>query len=287
MSARPESSLSAAKQPEPLYGGQSSRRVTVRDIAAAKGRGEKWPMLTAYDALTARVFDDAGIPVLLVGDSAAMVVYGHETTIPVTVDDLIPLTAAVVRSTRRALVVADLPFGSYQASAESALTTAARFLKETGAHAVKLEGGYRVLRQVEDLVAAGIPVMGHLGLTPQSVNAFGGYRVQGRGEDGDRLLHDAKALEAAGAFSVVLECVPAALAAKVTESLTIPTIGIGAGPGCDAQVLVWQDMVGLSPKVAKFVKKYADLATELRTAAQEYAQDVVSGAFPSEQYSYS
>jgi 3-methyl-2-oxobutanoate hydroxymethyltransferase len=244
-------------------------------------------MLTAYDALTAQVFDDAGIPVLLVGDSAAMVIYGHETTIPVTVDDLIPLTAAVVRSTRRAMVVADLPFGSYQASAESALNTAARFLKETGAHAVKLEGGYRVLRQVEELVAAGIPVMGHLGLTPQSVNAFGGYRVQGRGEDGDRLLHDAKALQAAGAFAVVLECVPAALAAKVTESLTIPTIGIGAGPGCDAQVLVWQDMAGLTPHVAKFVKKYADLATELRTAAQEYAQEVVSGAFPSEEYSYS
>jgi 3-methyl-2-oxobutanoate hydroxymethyltransferase len=291
MSARQDPSPSMAQQPaQPsaaLYGGQSTRRVTVRDIAAAKARGEKWPMLTSYDALTAQVFDDAGIPVLLVGDSAAMVIYGHETTIPVTVDELIPLTAAVVRSTRRAMVVADLPFGSYQASAESALTTAARFLKETGAHAVKLEGGYRVLRQVEDLVAAGIPVMGHLGLTPQSVNAFGGYRVQGRGEDGDRLLHDAKALEAAGAFAVVLECVPATLAAKVTESLTIPTIGIGAGPGCDAQVLVWQDMAGLSPRVARFVKKYADLATELRTAAQEYAQEVASGAFPSEEYSYS
>jgi 3-methyl-2-oxobutanoate hydroxymethyltransferase len=269
-----------------LYGGQSTRRVTVRDIAAAKARGEKWPMLTSYDALTAQIFDEAGIPVLLVGDSAAMVIYGHETTIPVTVDELIPLTAAVVRSTRRAMVVADLPFGSYQASAESALTTAARFLKETGAHAVKLEGGYRVLRQVEELVAAGIPVMGHLGLTPQSVNAFGGYRVQGRGEDGERLLHDAKALQAAGAFAVVLECVPATLAAKVTESLTIPTIGIGAGPGCDAQVLVWQDMAGLSPRVAKFVKKYADLATELRTVTQEYAQEVISGAFPSEEYSY-
>jgi len=269
-----------------LYGGQSSRRVTVRDIAAAKGRGEKWPMLTAYDALTARVFDDAGIPVLLVGDSAAMVVYGHESTIPVTVDDLIPLTAAVVRATRRALVVADLPFGSYQTSPQDALGTAARFLKESGAQAVKLEGGFRVIRQVEELVAAGVPVMGHLGLTPQSVNAFGGYRVQGRGEDGERLLHDAKALEAAGAFSVVLECVPSALAAQVTGSLSIPTIGIGAGAGCDAQVLVWQDMAGLSPKVAKFVKKYADLAGELRAAAQEYAAEVVSGAFPSAEYSY-
>jgi 3-methyl-2-oxobutanoate hydroxymethyltransferase len=271
---------------EPLYGGRQSRRITVRDIAAAKARGEKWPMLTAYDALTARLFDDAGIPVLLVGDSAGMVVYGHDTTIPVTVDDLVPLTAAVVRSTRRALIVADLPFGSYQGSAQAALGTATRFLKESGAHAVKLEGGDRVLRQVEDLVAAGIPVMGHLGLTPQSVNAFGGYRVQGRGEDGERLLRDAKALEAAGAFSVVLECVPAPLAARVTGSLSIPTIGIGAGPGCDAQVLVWQDMAGLTPHVAKFVKRYADLAGELRAAVTAYAQDVTSGAFPGEEYSY-
>src|SRR5579859_5738824 len=195
---------------ERLYGGtHHNRRITVRDLAAAKARGEKWPMLTAYDALTARVFDEAGIPVLLVGDSAGMVVFGHETTIPVTVDDLIPLTAAVVRATSRALVVADQPFGSYQASPGAALEAATRFLKETGAQAVKLEGGERVVRQVEELVAAGIPVMAHIGLTPQSVNAFGGYRVQGRGEDGQRLLHDAKVLEAAGAFSVVLECVPA------------------------------------------------------------------------------
>ena len=258
----------------------------MRDIAAAKGRGEKWPMLTAYDALTARVFDEAGIPVLLVGDSAAMVVYGHDTTIPVTVDDLIPLTAAVVRATSRAMVVADLPFGSYQASPQAALAAATRFLKESGAHAVKLEGGERVLRQVEELVAAGIPVMGHLGLTPQSVNAFGGYRVQGRGEDGERLLHDAKALQAAGAFSLVLEAVPATLAARVTPSLSIPTIGIGAGPDCDAQVLVWQDMAGLSPRVPKFVKRYADLAGTLRAAATAYAEDVTSGAFPAEEYSY-
>jgi 3-methyl-2-oxobutanoate hydroxymethyltransferase len=271
---------------EALYGGTASRRLTVRDIAAAKGRGEKWPMLTAYDALTARVFDEAGIPVLLVGDSAAMVIYGHDSTIPVTVDELIPLTAAVVRGTRRAMVVADLPFGSYQASPAAALEAATRFLKETGAQAVKLEGGYRVVRQVEELVAAGIPVMAHLGLTPQSVNAFGGYRVQGRGEDGERLLHDAKALQAAGAFATVLECVPAELARRVTESLDIPTIGIGAGPGCDAQVLVWQDMAGLSPRVAKFVKQYADISGVLREAAQSFATEVVSGSFPTEQYSY-
>jgi len=273
--------------PEPLYGGANSgRRVTVRDIAAAKARGEKWPMLTAYDALTAGIFDRAGIPVLLVGDSAAMVVYGHDTTIPVTVDDMIPLTAAVVRGTSRALIVADLPFGSYQASPGAALAAATRFLKETGAHAVKLEGGQRVAHQVEELVAAGIPVMAHLGLTPQSVNAFGGYRVQGRGEDGEHLLHDAKVLEAAGAFSVVLECVPAALAARVTEALTIPTIGIGAGPACDAQVLVWQDMAGLSPRVAKFVKKYADLTSVLSEAATAFADDVTSGTFPDEEHSY-
>jgi len=273
--------------PEPLYGGSGTgRRVTIRDIAAAKTRGERWPMLTAYDALTAGIFDRAGIPVLLVGDSAAMVVYGHDSTIPVTVDDLIPLTAAVVRGTSRALVVADLPFGSYQASSGAALAAATRFLKETGAHAVKLEGGQRVAHQVEDMVAAGIPVMAHLGLTPQSVNAFGGYRVQGRGEDGARLLHDAKTLEAAGAFSVVLECVPESLAAQVTEALAIPTIGIGAGPHCDAQVLVWQDMAGLTPRTAKFVKKYADLASVLSDAATAFAQDVTTGAFPDAEHSY-
>jgi 3-methyl-2-oxobutanoate hydroxymethyltransferase len=277
--------------PEPLYGGAGTgRRVTVRDIAAAKARGEKWPMLTAYDALTAGIFDRAGIPVLLVGDSAAMVVYGHDTTIPVTVDDLIPLTAAVVRGTSRALVVADLPFGSYQASPGAALAAATRFLKETGAHAVKLEGGERVAHQVEELVASGIPVMAHLGLTPQSVNAFGGYRVQGRGEDGEHLLQDAKVLEAAGAFSVVLECVPASLAARVTETLTIPTIGIGAGPDCDAQVLVIHDLLGITGHlrgaVPKFVKPYADLGEVIVSAARAYADDVREGRFPDDAHSF-
>ena len=282
--------LQAAHKPadssKTLYGGKGTRRITVHDIAGAKERGEKWPMLTAYDALTAHVFDEAGIPVLLVGDSAGMVVFGHDTTIPVTLDELIPLTAAVVRGTSRALVVADLPFGSYQSSPEAALTAGIRFLKEAGAHAVKLEGGHRVLRQAEELVAAGIPVMGHLGLTPQSVNVFGGYRVQGRGEDGERLLQDAKALEAAGAFAVVLECVPAELAARVTGALSIPTVGIGAGPGCDAQVLVWQDMAGLSPRTPKFVKRYADVAGVLGQAARSFADEVVGGEFPSEEYSY-
>jgi 3-methyl-2-oxobutanoate hydroxymethyltransferase len=275
-----------AQESEPLYGGRRPGRVTVRDIAAAKARGEKWPMLTAYDALTAGIFDEAGIPVLLVGDSAGNVVFGYDTTIPVTVDDLIPLTAAVVRGTNRAMVVADLPFGSYQASPAAALATAARFMKEAGAHAVKLEGGLRVARHVEELVAAGVPVMGHLGLTPQSVHAFGGFLVQGRGEDGERLLHDAKALEAAGAFSMVLEGIPAALGARITEALHIPTIGIGAGPGCDAQVLVWQDMAGLSSRSPKFAKRYADIADVLRTAATAFATDVASGGFPTEEYSY-
>src|ERR1700688_2017964 len=195
--ASPVAATGQRTTPEPLYGGASAgRRVTVRDLASAKQRGEKWPMLTAYDALTAGIFDEAGIPVLLVGDSAGNVIFGYDTTIPVTVDDLIPLTAAVVRGTRRAMVVADLPFGSYQASPAEALHVAARFMKEACAHAIKLEGGQRVARHVEELVAAGMPVMGHVGLTPQSVHAFGGFRVQGRGEAGDRLLQDAKALQA-------------------------------------------------------------------------------------------
>ncbi|WP_372490823.1 3-methyl-2-oxobutanoate hydroxymethyltransferase [Actinomadura terrae] len=272
--------------PTALYGGTSGRRVTVRDIAAAKQRHEKWPMLTAYDALTARIFDEAGIPVLLVGDSAAMVVYGHDSTIPVTVDDLIPLAAAVVRGSKRALVVADLPFGSYQTGVADALTAATRFLKETGVHAVKLEGGRRILPQVESMVSAGIPVMGHLGLTPQSVNAFGGYRVQGRGQSGEELMADAKDLEAAGAFAVVLECVPEDLAARVTASLSVPTIGIGGGSQTDAQVLVWQDMAGLTAHTAKFVKRFAEVGTLLGDAARAYADEVVSGVYPAPEHSY-
>ncbi|MER7369930.1 3-methyl-2-oxobutanoate hydroxymethyltransferase [Nonomuraea wenchangensis] len=270
-----------------LYGGAAGRRVTVRDLAAAKERGERWPMVTAYDAMTARVFDAAGIPVLLVGDSAAMVVYGYDSTLPVTVDDLLPLTAAVVRGSSRALVVADLPFGSYQGSPAQALESAARFMKEAGAHAVKLEGGRRILPQVEALVSAGVPVMAHLGLTPQSVNVLGGYRVQGRGQSGDELMADAKDLERAGAFSVVLECVPAELAHRVTTSLAIPTIGIGAGAQTDAQVLVWQDLMGLTPRPAKFVKRYADLAGDMDRAVRAFAADVTSGAFPAPEHTYS
>lgn len=269
-----------------LYGGITGRRVTIRDIAAAKREGQRWPMLTAYDAMTARVFDEAGIPVLLVGDSAANVVYGYESTVRVSVDELLPLASAVVRGTSRALVVADLPFGTYHASSAQALETATRFMREAGAQAIKLEGGSEVAPQVEALVHAGIPVMGHIGLTPQSVHGLGGYRVQGRGEDADQLLTNAKTLQEAGAFAVVMECVPTELAARITEQLTIPTIGIGAGKGTDAQVLVWQDMAGLTPSTAKFVKTYADMGTVLGQAAREYAEEVVAGTFPDEAHSF-
>lgn len=273
---------------ESLYGPATGRRVTTRDLAAAKERGEKWPMITAYDALTAGLFDAAGIPVMLVGDSAAMVVYGHDSTIPVTVDELIPLVAAVVRGSQRAMVVADLPFGSYQESPQQALHTATRFMKEAGAHAVKLEGGERVLPHVELLTSAGIPVMAHLGLTPQSVHQFGGYKVQGRGEAGQRLILDAKHMEKAGAFATVLEVVPADLAEAVTRAISIPTIGIGAGAQTDAQVLVWQDMAGLTPgKPPKFVKQYADLRSVLTGAVQTWADEVVNGQYPGPEHQYS
>lgn len=279
-----------AKTPESsasLYGGVTNRRVTVRDLARAKERGERWPMLTSYDAMTARIFDEAGIPVLLVGDSAGNVVYGYDTTVPVTVDELLPLVAAVARSTKRALVVADLPFGSYEGSPQQALETASRFMKEGRAQAVKLEGGEEVVPQVETLVKAGIPVMAHVGLTPQSVNTIGGFRVQGRGEAAEQLLRDAKEMERAGAFSLVMEMVPSDLGAAVTEQLTIPTVGIGAGAGTDAQVLVWQDMAGMSSWTPKFVKTYATLHETLREAAEAYASDVVEGSFPGEEHTFS
>lgn len=272
-----------------LYGGVQNRRITIRDLQAAKTAGERWSMLTAYDYSTARVFDDAGIPVLLVGDSAANVVYGYDSTVPVEINELLPLVRAVVRGTKRALVVADLPFGSYQSSPRQALKTATKFMKNGGAQAIKLEGGQRIAPQVEALVAAGIPVMAHLGLTPQSVNTLGGYRVQGRGDEAaHRLLQDAKAMQAAGAFAVVLEVVPSELAAKVTRSLAIPTIGIGAGAQCDAQVLVWQDMAGLRTggHAAKFVKTYADLTGVLGTAAAQFADEVRSGVYPAPEHTY-
>jgi 3-methyl-2-oxobutanoate hydroxymethyltransferase len=274
---------------ESLYGGTSSRRVTIRDLQQAKLAGDRWPMLTAYDYSTAQVFDAAGVPVLLVGDSAANVIYGYDTTVPVSVEELLPLVRGVVRGSKRALVVADLPFGSYQSSPQQALETATRFLKDGGAHAVKLEGGARMAPQVELLSSAGIPVMAHLGLTPQSVHALSGYRVQGRGDEAaHRLLEDAHILQEAGAFSVVLEVVPVDLAKKVTHDLRIPTIGIGAGVECDAQVLVWQDMAGLrvDGKPAKFVKQYADLTGVLTDAVRRFASEVQAGTFAGAEHSY-
>ncbi|WBB59769.1 3-methyl-2-oxobutanoate hydroxymethyltransferase [Streptomyces sp. WMMC500] len=275
-----------------LYGGAADsagrgRRVTVRDLAAAKRRGEKWPMLTAYDSTTAGIFDEAGIPVLLVGDSMGNVHLGYDTTVPVTLDEMTMLSAAVVRGTRRALVVGDLPFGSYQEGPVQALRSATRLVKDAGVGAVKLEGGERSLRQTELLVESGIPVMSHLGLTPQSVNAMG-YRVQGRSdEDAHRLVRDAKAAQEAGAFALVLELVPAELAAEVTRSLEIPTIGIGAGPDTDAQVLVWTDMAGLTGgRMPRFVKQYADLRQTLGDAARAFAEDVGAAAFPAAEHTF-
>ena len=264
-----------------------ARRITMRDLQDATRQGEKWPMITAYDALSARLFDEAGVPALLVGDSAAMVVYGHDSTLPVTVDELLPLVRAVVRGSSRALVIADLPFGSYQSSPAQALETAARFVKEGGAHGVKLEGGIAMVPQVELLAGSGIPVIGHLGLTPQSVNMLGGYRVQGRGESGELLMRDAKELQSAGASAIVLEAVPADLAARVTEMLSIPTIGIGAGNATDAQVIVWQDLVGMTSGPApKFVKRYADVHAVMLDAVSSWADDVRTGTFPSQEQSY-
>ena len=245
-------------------------------------------MLTAYDTYAAAIFDEAGIPVLLVGDSAANNVYGYDSTLPITVEELMPLVRAVVRSTRRALVVADLPFGSYQAGPTQALDTAIRFMKDGGAHAVKLEGGRRFAPQVEALVGAGIPVMAHLGFTPQSEHTIGGYRVQGRGDSGEQLIADALAVQQAGAFAVVLEMVPADVAKRVTGELSIPTVGIGAGPDCDAQVLVWQDMAGLNRgRTPRFVKRYGNVGDVLLDAARAFGTEVRHGVYPDPEHSYS
>jgi len=265
----------------------SGKRLTVNDIRAYRTAGQKFPVLTAYDATTAGLFDAAGIPALLVGDSAAMVVYGYDSTIPVTVDEMLPLVRAVVRGSRRAFIIADLPFGSYQESAEQALATSMRFIKEGNANAVKLEGGLHMVPQVEALVAAGIPVVGHLGLTPQSVNQFGGYRVQGRGDAGDPLIAAARALEAAGAFALVLEVVPAELAARLHAAVSIPVIGIGAGSQVDGQVLVWQDLLGFnSHHKPKFVVEYANLYGIATDAVRQWADDVRSGNYPDAEHEY-
>jgi 3-methyl-2-oxobutanoate hydroxymethyltransferase len=261
--------------------------VRTHHLSEMKERGERFSMLTAYDQYTAATFDEAGIDVLLIGDSASNNVFGNETSLPVTVDELIPLTRAVSRSARRALVVGDLPFGSYQASPEQAYLTAARFMKEGGAHCVKLEGGVEMVPQIERLTRGGIPVMAHIGFTPQSEHTLGGYRVQGRGETASRVLADAEAVQAAGAFAVVMEMVPGDVAGEVTRALTIPTIGIGAGPDCDGQVLVWQDAFGLrTGTMARFVKQYADVHGVLLQAARDYADDVRGGTFPGPEHTF-
>jgi 3-methyl-2-oxobutanoate hydroxymethyltransferase len=270
-----------------LYGGPATSRIRTRDLLAAKQRGERWAMLTSYDQYTAGIFDTAGISVLLVGDSASNNVLGHETTLPITVDELMPLVKAVVRSTKRVLVVADMPFGSYEEGPTQALRTAVRFMKEGGAHAVKLEGGRACAPQIKALTDAGIPVMAHVGFTPQREHTLGGYRVQGRGDAAEDVRADALAVAEAGAFAVVLEMVPGELAKRITHDIDIPTVGIGAGPDCDAQVLVWQDMAGLrGGKMAKFVKQYADLRTSLSDAAIAYGEDVRSGQFPGPEHSF-
>ncbi|AIG79520.1 3-methyl-2-oxobutanoatehydroxymethyltransferase [Amycolatopsis japonica] len=265
----------------------SGKKVRIHHLRDMKERGEAWPMLTAYDMYTAALFDEVGIPVLLVGDSASNNVFGYDTSLPVTVEELLPLVRAVTRSVKRSLVVADLPFGSYQLSPQQALETSVRFMKEGRAHAVKLEGGRKFAPHVEALTSAGVPVMGHIGFTPQSEHNLGGYRVQGRGEAAEALLADALALEEAGAFAVVMEMVPAEAAKRITHELKIPTVGIGAGPDCDAQVLVWQDMAGLRRgKTPRFVKKYADLAGVLAGAASAFAEDVRRGEFPAPEHSF-
>ena len=265
-----------------------SKKVSLTDLTDRKSRGEKLVMVTAYDHPGARLADVAGVDIILVGDSAADNVLGYDTTVPVTVDELLVLVRAVARGTERALVVADMPFGSFQVSDETAVANAVRFVKEAGADAVKIEGAGPSLARVQALVGAGIPVMGHVGLTPQSATMLGGFKAQGRtAAKARRLLTDARALEAAGCFAVVLEAVPAEVASRVSDTLHVPTIGIGAGPDCDGQVLVWHDLLGLSDRrPPRFVKRYADVGSEIRRALEAYAEDVRSGDFPAAEHTY-
>ncbi len=274
------------------YGGGTSdpalKRVRTRHFQRAKEQGIKITGLTSYDFLSASIFDEAGIDFLLVGDSAGNTVFGYDTTIPVTLDELIPLTAAVVRGASRALVVADMPFGSYENGPDEALATAIRFMKETGCHAVKLEGGVRSAKQIKRVVRAGIPVMAHIGFTPQSEHGLGGHIIQGRGEDADKLLDDAHAVADAGAFAVVLEMVPSAIAGRVTEELSVPTISVGAGPHCDGQLLVWSDWAGMSRgRIPRFVKQYAQIGDTLLEAAKSFREEVESGVYPAAEHEYS
>lgn len=261
---------------------------TAATFAAAKAKGEKLSMLTAYDYSTAKLEDESGINGILVGDSLGNVVLGYEDTVSVTMEDMIHHGAAVARGAKNALVVVDMPFMSYEVTVEEAVRNAGRLMKEGRAGAVKLEGGVRVAGQIRAIVKAGIPVMGHIGLTPQSINVFGGFKVQGKSEEAARaLLADAKAVEEAGAFAVVIEAVPAALAQMITDAVSIPTIGIGAGAGCDGQILVYQDMLGMfSDFTPKFVKRYANVGEVMRDAFANYAAEVASGAFPTEEHTY-
>ena len=261
---------------------------TAATFAAAKAKGEKLSMLTAYDYSTAKLEDESGINGILVGDSLGNVVLGYEDTVSVTMEDMIHHGAAVARGAKNALVVVDMPFMSYEVTVEEAVRNAGRLMKEGRAGAVKLEGGVRVAEQIRAIVKAGIPVMGHIGLTPQSINVFGGFKVQGKSEEAARaLLADAKAVEEAGAFAVVIEAVPAALAQMITDAVSIPTIGIGAGAGCDGQILVYQDMLGMfSDFTPKFVKRYANVGEVMREAFANYAAEVASGAFPTEEHTY-
>ncbi|MBG6095663.1 3-methyl-2-oxobutanoate hydroxymethyltransferase [Nocardioides luteus] len=263
------------------------RKVRTHHLREMKQRGDKITMLTSYDMYTAQIFDEAGVDLLLVGDSASNNVLGNETSLPVTVDELLPLTRAVSRSVKRAMVVGDLPFGSYQASPEQGYLTAVRFMKEAGAHCVKLEGGAEMAPVIKKLTEGGIPVIAHIGFTPQSEHVLGGYRVQGRGDASDRIIDDAKAVQEAGAFAVVMEMVPGDVAAQITKELDIPTIGIGAGPDCDGQVLVWQDAFGMrSGKMARFVKQYADVKSVLSDGAEAYISDVKGSTFPGPEHTF-
>ena len=277
-----------SSHPIPAGGAASRDKISLTDIAGMKRRRERIAMVTAYDAPSARLADLSGVELVLVGDSAAMTMLGHESTIPVTVDEMLMLTRAVTRGARRPVVVADLPFGSFQISDEAAVAHAVRFIKEAGADAVKLEGAGRMLSRVRAILDAGVPVMGHIGLTPQSAMLLGGLKAQGRtARAAHQFLQDALALEHAGCFAVVVEAVPSPVAARITEALTVPTIGIGAGPSCDGQVLVWHDLLGITAgRVPKFVKQYADLAGTIRSALERYVADVRSGKFPEAQHTY-
>ena len=275
--------------PAPRYASWTHGKLPLPELGELKRRGEKIVMVTAYDAPSARLADAAGVELILVGDSAAMVVLGHDSTVPASMDELLILTRAVTRGAKRPIVVADMPFGSFQVSDELALENAVRFVKESAADAVKLEGAGTMVPRVRAIVGAGIPVMGHIGLTPQSATSLGGFKAQGRtAEKARKLVADARELEAAGCFALVLEAVPAAVAAEVTHALTIPTIGIGAGRECDGQVLVWHDLLGLyEGRAPRFVKRYADIGTEIRRALETYADEVRTGRFPEDQHTYS